>query len=523
MAIPANSLYNYHMDERKLQLGRRLLTITTFAYIYIPIELFLFTWVKWYLALAVSAVTLPAVCKMAVCYLRDEEEKREKQVTVTGPMLAAVIAVILVFCYYMGYTGDAPQPADWNKHNAMLHDLVSRRWPVYYETHERSMLTYYLAQYLIPALAGKVFRTFYATLAVQYLWNALGILLIVLNLFRIVRADRWKKQAAVLFVFFFYNGMLLLAQAVLSALFRISIGQQYDYLHFLNINGYFLQFRSNLVSMRWVYPQCIVPWLVTLLLYEHRHRIEHAAALLIPVMLFGILPFVGLVVLAFAYIVRELLAARGNRNVLKRLFSPWNVLTALFLGGVLFAYFSGNIFSEKPEEIGFYGVFYEGKNIWVYLIFCLCMYGVYAACMYKRMRRSAMFWITVGTLTVIPLFRMGSWNDFCMGVSIPAQFLMMVFVLQYLLERTEHAGDGIRKGILIMSLCVGAVYPAGELYQVIAEDRPFVLQMQDMDQSMQPYADRSRNDIGYDMQYNYYTYDVDQSIFLKYFARKKHY
>lgn len=505
------------MANRKLRISGRWLIIITIGYFYLPVFLFLFTWVKWYIAAAVTALLLPAVIRMTWDY--DKEQKQE--LTIGAGTCCAVIALVLLFAYYMGYTGGAPQSADWNKHNAILHDLTTRKWPVYYETREHSMLTYYIAQYLVPSLFGKLCASFAVTQGVQYIWNTIGILLVLLHLFRAVRAQNWKKQLGTLVCFFFFGGMLPIAQIILSVLFRISIGAQYDYFHFLNVNGYFLQYRSNLVSMRWVFPQCIVPWLVTLLLAEHREKIEHYAALLVPVMLFGSLPMAGLLVFAAVYVVKLLIEEKGKARIWKRLFSPWNMMTLCSLGVVLLLYFGGNIFSDKPKEIGFQIVRYGGKNIWIYLMFCLFMYGVYALCIYKRNRRDVMFWTAVASLTVIPFFHMGSWNDFCMGVSIPAMFFLMTALLRFLWERAEDIRTGMIKGALIVCLLIGALYPMGELYQIIADDRIRERQAMDMDYSMQPYADRFRNDIGYDMQYNYYTYDIEDDIFVQYLARKK--
>lgn len=505
------------MENGKLQISGKWLIITTITYLYLPIFLFLFTWVRWYYAVAATALLLPAVIRM----VRDYTNEKQQELTVGAGTCCAVVVLVLLFAYYMGYTGGAPQSADWNKHNAILHDLTTRKWPVYYETREHSMLTYYIAQYLVPALFGKLCASFSVTQWMQYLWNSIGILLVLLHLFRAVRAQGWKKQLGTLAVFFFFGGMLPIAQQILSILFRISIGAQYDYFHFLNVNGYFLQYRSNLVSMRWVFPQCIVPWIIMLLLSEQREKIEHYAALLIPVMLFGALPMAGMLVFAAVYVAKRLIETKGDGKVVRRLFSPWNMMTLCSLGAVLALYFGGNIFSDKPKEIGLQFVHYGGKNIWIYLFFCLFLYGVYALCIFQENRHDVMFWTATASLTAIPLFRMGSWNDFCMGVSIPAMFFLMTALLRFLWEQTEDVRTGMKKGVLVVCLFIGALYPVGELYQIIADDRIGVRQAMDMDYSMQPYADRSRNDIGYDMQYNYYTYDIEDDIFVQYLARKK--
>ncbi len=505
------------MDKKRIKINTSWLTVATILYLYLPILLFLFTWIRWYFAVIVSIMLIPAVIKMACDYRKEDKA----ELTIGAGTCVAVVALVLLFTYYMGYTGGAPQCADWNKHNAVLHDLTTRKWPVYYETRERSMLTYYIAQYLVPALLGKLSVSFSVTQWALYLWNSVGIFLILLHLFHAVGAVNWKKQLLTMTIFFFFGGMLPIAQQLLSIIFRISIGAQYDYFHFLNIEGYFLQYRSNLVSMRWVFPQCIVPWLAMLMLAEHREKIEHYAALLIPVLLFGILPTLGLVIFAVVYVCKILIEAKGNAKAWKRLFSPWNIMTLCGLGSVLLLYFSGNIFSDKPEEIGLKIVNYPGKSILIYFIFCMCMFGVYALCVVRRNYQDAMFWTAVASLTFIPFFHMGSWNDFCMGVSIPAMFYLMMVVLRFLLERTVDDKSQRIKGILATCLLIGAIYPAGELYQIMADDRIGEQQTMDMDFSMQSYADRARNDIGYDMQYNYYTYDIENNFFVQHLARKK--
>lgn len=517
VAFLGKSLYNGRMEKRKIRINEAWLTAVTILYFYLPIFLFLFTWVKWYFAVIVSALLIPAVARMVYDYRKDGWE----ELTIGYGTCTTIVILVLLFAYYMGYTGGAPQCADWNKHNAVLHDLTTRKWPVYYETRERSMLTYYIAQYLVPAMLGKLCASFSVTQWALFFWNGTGILLVLIHLFYAVRAQNWKKQLGTLAVFFFFGGMLPIAQQLLSILFGISIGAQYDYFHFLNIEGYFLQYRSNLVSMRWVFPQCIVPWIAMLMLTRHRERIEHYAVLVIPVLLFGILPTLGLVVFAVVYVCKILVEKKGSITEWKRLFSPWNLMTLFGLGSVLLLYFGGNIFSDKPKEIGFQIVRYGGKHILIYLLFCLFMFGIYALCVFRKNSQNVMFWTAVASLTIIPLFHMGSWNDFCMGVSIPALFYLMTAVLRFLWERAEDMRTGMIKGALIVCLFIGAIYPVGELYQIIADDRIGEQQVMDLDFSMQSYADRFRNDIGYDMQYNYYTYDVEDDIFVQFLARKK--
>ncbi len=75
------------------------------------------------------------------------------------------------------------QAGDWAKHNAILYDLVNRRWPVLYtNVKEHSMLTYYIGQYMVAALVGKVTHSTRIAEIVLYIWNMIGLVLVLFNL-----------------------------------------------------------------------------------------------------------------------------------------------------------------------------------------------------------------------------------------------------------------------------------------------------------------------------------------------------
>lgn len=64
------------------------------------------------------------------------------------------------------------QVGDWEKHNLILQDLIDRPWPVRYS--DGSYLCYYLAFYVVPALAGKLAGIRAASL-VCFGWTAAGL------------------------------------------------------------------------------------------------------------------------------------------------------------------------------------------------------------------------------------------------------------------------------------------------------------------------------------------------------------
>lgn len=71
VAFLGKSLYNGRMEKRKIRINEAWLTAVTILYFYLPIFLFLFTWVKWYFAVIVSALLIPAVARMVYDYRKD--------------------------------------------------------------------------------------------------------------------------------------------------------------------------------------------------------------------------------------------------------------------------------------------------------------------------------------------------------------------------------------------------------------------------------------------------------------------
>ena len=112
-------------------------------------------------------------------------------------MLGLALLYFICIGYFAGYGRFVDQAADWDKHNAVLSDLVSRPWPVYYGNGgEHSMLTYYIAQYIVPGVIGKAFDSFRAAELSLYAWNVAGIFLVFLHLVSFLKAKRLVSQLA---------------------------------------------------------------------------------------------------------------------------------------------------------------------------------------------------------------------------------------------------------------------------------------------------------------------------------------
>lgn len=506
--------------------------ILTLAYIYIPVAVFLmgFTafWV-WFL-------TLMAVGFFGYKMYKDYADNMGDDVVISWPSFAVVISAIAIVCIVIGYGGIFPQSGDWYKHNAVLHDLINKSWPVYYTEAEDSMLTYYLGQYLVPALVGKFFMlitkansavSFDVTEAVMALWGFAGIILVYLNLVRITAADTVKKQFGLASVLMFFSGALPLVQLICNDIFgenMYSLGSH----HWLLANGLMIQYRSNLVMLRWVYPQVIVIWLIVALFMENSRRFEHYVILLLPLLLFGTFSVVIVFSSAVILAVYELIINKERIGVLKKILSLSNISVALTLGIVLSTYFLGYVQVKKPEYMNFHMIELNMSKIVTICIFDLFMFGIYSICVYKEQKKNVLFYIVNAMLTVIPFFTMGIFNDWVMGTSIPGLFIIMVFVLQTLNSKA-YSTDAIvlkdynnhifRCAILVLVMLIGSWYPLMEIKENImayeAGDNTW-----DGYGSLESYSDRSSSE-SEDMLYNYYTYDLDGKFFYEYLAANK--
>ncbi len=522
-----------------MKLDGRSLKIQAILYMYIPVMIFLVGFTKWYFALPTGAILI--VC--LIFFIRDNDlykhgkdsntgsdgereydpdefmepgDERCEDVSVSPAVFAVVIAAIVGVCIVTGIGGVFPQAGDWEKHNAVLRDLMQRSWPVYYKLNDASMLTYYLGQYLVPAIAGKLTGSFDVANAVMGAYCIYGLLLVYLLLIRLTKADNWKKQLTAVVVMLFFCGALCVVQMILKLVYTDSMYSLGSY-HWVLVDGIMIQYRSNLVMIRWVLPQIIVPWMATMIYMEKIRRAEYYVLILLPSLLFGSFSFAALAVIAVLTAGALLL---NQKLTIRQILSPLNILPAISLGTILFFYFLGNLQVDKPVSSGFRFEIYDLKHITVYLVFCLFMFGIYAICVYDRNKKDPLFYVNTLILLILPWFRMGLCNDVVMSGSISSLFILMIMVLELLFDGRNSTYLGICKGIVIVMLMLGMTYPICEMRDNIKYNSEGMNTASSYP-SMEIFTKRGDSEISEDLMYNYYTYDMDGKIFCEYIARVK--
>lgn len=197
-----------------MKIARKQIYILSFFYIYIPVVLIIAGWCNlWFAILSLSM--------LGYAFYRTvfKGKQIDGEIQMKRTAVIVCVAVVLIFAYYAGWGGMVPQASDWGKHNAVLKDLMQKEWPVLYDNDgEHSMLTYYLGQYIVPAFCGKVLISicrilkitdifglgidivsFFIAEATMFLWNCIGLSLVCLNLFFLLKNPSKKRLLLQLF------------------------------------------------------------------------------------------------------------------------------------------------------------------------------------------------------------------------------------------------------------------------------------------------------------------------------------
>lgn len=489
-------------------------SIAALVYMYLGVVVFFIGWLKPGYALAACLILGAGFLVGARSWCKAGADDK---VHLSKGTLLMGAALILFFVWHTGIGAFTGQAGDWAKHNAVMHDLIEKDWPVMYRTaYGESMLSYYTGFYLCPALAGKAFGSFRAAEWMQYAMAAIGIFLLWLLLIRIGKVKKGKWQLLCLALLFFFGGLLPLGQAVCGSIYpeNFPFGSH----EWMNPETVRIQYTSNWSLLKWVPEQAIVPWLATSLLLLKPWKTENYMLIGFPVIWYS-----GFAMIGLAALMLPLYLYDGVKSGWKRLGKAFSISNLLFavLSGIPVLYFWGNISGEKPEYLGFHWLDYGGKPGF-YILFCFFMFGFYAILLFKENRKNIVYWISVTALLIYPRFAMGLYNDFTMRASIPALFMLLALILRFFSEGNGQEQDKnvvIRKTLLAAGLVVGMIYPLMNLRESIVKNQIGAVYRTESSMSLEPLADPSDGEIPDDFKYNYYTYHLEKDIFYQYLAK----
>ena len=420
----------------------RIMYDISVIYIALPVFIFLTGWLRLVAAIPVCAVFLVSVFLM----MKNRPEPVAWHLTkAQWRGIIASLILLAIWVFLSGQGGFSFQNSDYQYRNAIFRDLINKSWPVIYANSSLdavsssiagasnlSILTYYIAFWLPGALVGKLFG-WYAANTFLYLWSFLGLVLISYFLFRTLRnSSVWSVV-----ILIFFSGMDILGYILIT---KGKLPGPIDHIEWWS--G--MQYSSNTTLLFWVFNQTIAIWLAILLIMNLKNA-RSLFFLYAMLLLHGPFPFLGMlpIVLWKAYQGYPLDLKRKNAKMVNVpvLFFRWfwdgvvraitfeNVCGGISVLLIVYFYLTNNVSGSK------YGTNTQTTN---YVGLVVFEGGLYLLFLFAEHFKKPLYWICMGSLLLIPLFRVGGSQDFCMRVSIPALFVIMIMIQQSLLGKADQ-------------------------------------------------------------------------------------
>lgn len=439
----------------------RFFTAASVIYVILPVILFFTGWLKVY-------ISIPAVlvCSfLAGSIYRElnlDECRLVERASVNFWLIVLVVMCVLVMLSGIG--SFSYQNGDFIARNPFYRDLCNYNWPVIYDFSEqtpfvqsilgsgKAALSYYFSWWLPPAFVCKIFS--FGQIGQNiciYVWAVLGMFLITYNL--CIHFSR--RSFAIVMIFIFFSGLDVVGYCIKCMINGDRVFPDIFLRHIEWWSG--LQLSSNTTQLFWVFNQSIPTWLITILLLNLKSNKNFMAlASLIfaysPWAVFGIIPIA-------VYTLFE------GKDSFRKALTFQNIaipIIMLVLYGAL--YTSGTAVGEGASHFNITDL----KTAAAYLMMIFLEVVIFFIIMGKSAVEYRFYYVVFAELLLFPTYTLIQY-DFFIRATIPALFLLMIFVIKFLIDENKPSLR-IRKICLVAVLAVGAWTAAGEIFRSISYD-----------------------------------------------------
>jgi hypothetical protein len=362
--------------------------------------------------------------------LLQEINKRDVFILVLASLILSVLS---------GSGGFSFQSFDYIHQNSKLNDIAKSDLPIYFQS-ANSFSTYYFGYYIPPGLFIKYFNLQQYSI-VYLIWTTLGIFLGLGLLF--VCINRSLKK---LFSIFLFGGVFPFASSLINyfdtPLKLITSGYEPNTkmrLSFLSLMGNFVYVPNQIIPVLIVTP-------IVLFDLSKRNYIRPIFPISLTIF-WSPFPFLGLLVLyGCTLLFNEYKSSFAFVNMKKLIFNAFlNVLTFC----PLLIYLTSGL---SELEMGF---FYEFQENYIpkWLIFLFLEVLIFFFFLRKTIFYRTPLQISVLSLCIIPLYKIGLGNDFCMRVSMPFLLVLYLCLAQFIFS------NKFGSKILIFVLLLGSIQP----------------------------------------------------------------
>lgn len=457
----------------------------SYLYLILPIIIFVLGWTK-------SIVSIPVAILLIIVFIILSNQlaniQSKDEVIISNKKSLVLFLFIIILCITAGHGGLFYQSSDWDARNAIFRDLINYKWPVYYEQNNCA-LTYYIGQWMVPSLVGKVINLIInciyqivpniprgillnnlqnisfqlANIALLF-WNALGVFLACLWVIKILNINEKKDLFLAIFIFLFFSGL-----DIIGVIATNSTSLLFERLH-LEWWAWHYQYSSMITQLFWVFNQSIPVWIITLMFLKER-KVNNYLVLILLALPFSPLPFLGLIILfgcnGICYLI-EAIKDKKTIDFIKDVFSIQNILSFITILPIYAIYYFGNRSAKETEGGAMFSVITEFLNPQEFVILSIFWFleiGVYGLFLFKGHKKDPLFYTIMISTIIIPLFRVGHEFDFAMRASIPYIVVVNIWIIETFLKWKKEHTISFKFAMLIACLCIGFVTPCYEYYR----------------------------------------------------------
>ena len=509
----------YNKRLMKLKINLQTLNRLTIIYAALPLLIFLFGWLKPYIAIISCCLLIYAV------YAGYFKNFKYSNLLDNRKIFWLMIAAAFLWCWLAGLGGFWYQSDDHHYRNAIFRDLINYVWPVYYKTADASMV-YYIGYWLPSALLAKIFAnysdyfSFFIGNIFLLLYSIFGVFLVFCHLIKAVKAKSFYKILTALIIFIFFSGM-----DAVGASYPVfyDASRTFKTLHLEWWSCFVGQYSSMTTVLFWVFNQGIPAWLMTVMFYNNRKDIKNFGLAAILCFFLAPMPFVGLSVFMFAYVIRNFFLEYKRKNIslyFRKIFSVQNIFSVFFITPIIFLYFTSNGSVQGTENISGIPNIYLRFYIIMFVYFFLLEAGINLLFIYGQYKATVLYYVCFAVLLICPLIKIGGGADFCMRGSIPALVLLCIMITKFLFRKYNCKYRKVCYSFLILCLFLGSVTPAIEFIRGIKD----VVEHKEIFRTAD-YIKTLEGKVGYDengnlMNANFATDFTDKNFF-KYLAKPK--
>lgn len=422
-------------------MNTKLLNNITLIYISIPIIIFLIGWCKPIISLPlVILIFLSIILKFKTSKTNIKEVIKNNKRQLIIILILSIIMITL-----SGIGGFVYQNEDHLYRNAIFENLINNKWPIYNEPSSnyayQTIFTYYFASWLPASIIGKITNIKIGYLFL-YLWNVLGLFI---TFCYIKYYFKGKYQYAIL-LFILFSGLDVIAK-ICNGDNLLKIILSSSHIEWATT----FQMSSFTTQLFWVYNQAIPAWLVTFFILNEENN-TYLGIIIAMSLLFCTFPTAGLI---FIFIYKIL---SNNKNWFKTTFTWQNIIVGIPILIINLVFLTSN---TSSQNVTFGIIPYRIINL---ILLYITEFGFYYIICYKYVKNKKLFWVSLISLIMSPLVKVGYSEDFCMRSCIPSQLILFTFILETIPKIKK---DKYSKSILIILLCIGSITPINEIIRTI--------------------------------------------------------